>query len=156
MTPTTPKKNDPYLATRVLTASKEELRLMLLDGAVKYARQGRDGLARQDYQACFAGFDRCRAIIAELITTAKPKPNADLHSKIVALYTFFMTHLMEASHQRSTEKADAVIELLEYERQTWRLLMDKLAAERQAAGARGPAHQADAPAPQAGALSVAG
>ena len=40
----TVKPVNEYLRTRVLTASPEELRLMLLDGALKYAMQAREGL----------------------------------------------------------------------------------------------------------------
>jgi flagellar secretion chaperone FliS len=40
--------------------------------------------------------------------------------------------LVEASMERSIEKLDGVIQLLEYERETWQLLMQKLVEERAA------------------------
>ena len=40
-----------YLRTQVMSASPAELRMMLLDGAVKFARQGRQGLAEQNHDA---------------------------------------------------------------------------------------------------------
>jgi hypothetical protein len=46
-----------------------------------------------------------------------------------------ITELIEASHSKNVLKADKVVELLEYERETWVLLMGRLADERTAAGA---------------------
>ena len=41
---------NPYLKTKVMTAGPAELRLMLFDGALKFAEQGRKGLADKDYE----------------------------------------------------------------------------------------------------------
>ena len=56
-----------YLQTRVLTASPADLRLMLLDGAIKFAGQARTGLEQKDYEATYNGISRCQAILMELI-----------------------------------------------------------------------------------------
>lgn len=122
-----------YLATKVMTASREELRAMLLDGAVRFCTQGRDGLAAKNYEQAFNGFTRTRAIIVELITTMKPDqtPGADnsLVEQLRALYTYMLSRLVTASHEKNTAIADEVINLLSYERETWSLLMATVAAE---------------------------
>lgn len=119
-----------YLATKVLTASREELRLMLLDGAIRFCTQGRDGLAAKNYEQAYNGFTRTRAIIVELITTMKPDqtPGADntLVEKLRALYTYMLSRLITASHEKNVAPADEVIGLLNYERDTWVLLMGQL------------------------------
>lgn len=119
-----------YLRTKVLTASPEELRLMLLDGAIKFARQGRDGMARKDFEAQYNGISQCRDIVFELLTTIKGDIDPELAANVKGLYTFLYTHLTEASFEKSVEKLDKVIELLEFERETWVMLMQKLADER--------------------------
>jgi flagellar secretion chaperone FliS len=126
-----------YLRTKVLTASPEELRLMLLDGAIRFCRQGRDGIANRDWEASFNGFSKCRKILTELMTSMRPEIDPDLCARLTGLYTFFYTHLIEAAHEKSVAKADRVIELLEYERETWVMLMGKVREER--GGAGGPA-----------------
>ena len=122
-----------YLATKVMTASREELRAMLLDGAVRFCTQGRDGLAAKNYEQAFNDFTRTRAIIVELITTMKPDqtPGADnsLVEQLRALYTYMLSRLVTASHEKNTAIADEVINLLSYERETWSLLMATVAAE---------------------------
>jgi flagellar protein FliS len=130
--PAPPKPVNEYLRQRVMSASPEELRLMLLEGAIKYATQGREGLARKDYEASFNGLSSCRDIVLELLTTIRVDPNPELASQLKGLYTFFYTSLVEAGHEKDLAKLDKVIELLQYERETWILLMQKLAEERTA------------------------
>lgn len=119
-----------YLRTKVMTASPEELRLMLLDGAIKFARQGREGLEKKDYEQVFNGLSQCRNIITELIVTVRPEPDPDLAEKIRSLYAFIYSQLLEASISKSVSHCDEAIRLMEYERETWILLMKKVAQER--------------------------
>ncbi len=121
---------ESYLATKVLTASPAELRLMLLDGAIKFARQGRDALAAKDYEGMFKGFTRTREILVELSTTMRRDVgDPTLVDRTQALYTFMMTRLLDASHDKDVAPADEVIKLIEFDRETWALLMDQLASE---------------------------
>lgn len=119
-----------YLRTRVMTASREELRLLLLEGAIKFASQARDGLLQKNYESVFSGTDSARNIIVELITTIREEPDPELAAKVRALYTFFYIRLTEASFEKDVEKFNEVINLLEYERETWVMLMEKLASDR--------------------------
>jgi flagellar protein FliS len=150
-----------YLQTKVMSASPEELRLMLLDGAIKFCRQGRDGLAAKNYETCHHGFSRCRAILVELISSMRTEIDPALCERLTALYVFMINQLIEASHTRNHAPADKVIELLEYDRETWVQLMERLAQERadtSAARARAaglPPHDAEGLEPQAS-LSVSG
>jgi len=124
-----------YLRTKVMTASPEELRLMLLDGAIKFARQGREGMEQKDYEASFNGLSQCRNIVLELITTIRPEFDPELSERVQSLYTFMYQELVEASFEKQPERIGRVIELLEYERETWVMLMERLARERQPDGA---------------------
>jgi flagellar protein FliS len=121
---------NPYLRTRVLTAGPEELRLLLLEGAVKFACQGRDGLARKDFEASYSGISQCRAIVLELLTTIRTDIDPDLMDKVKGIYTFLYQELTTANIEKSVERMNKIIQLLEYETETWRLLMQKLAADR--------------------------
>jgi len=119
-----------YLRTKVLTASREELRLMLLDGAIKFAQQGREGLIARNYEASFNGISQCRNIVLELLTTIKPEFDPELCDRVKAVYTFLYTELVEASMQKSIPRLDGVIKILNYERETWKLLMDRLVQDK--------------------------
>lgn len=112
---------------------------MLLDGAIKFTMQGREGLSTRNFEASFNGFSQARNIVMELINSIKPEVDPELCSRVSALYTFLYTQLVEASFHKDIPKADKVIELLEYERETWVLLMEKVAEER-AALSQGSVH----------------
>lgn len=129
-----------YLRTKVMSASPEELRLMLLDGAIKFAQQGREGLLQKNYEQSFTGLSSCRDIVFELMTTIRADINPELAANIKGLYTFIYTQLIEGSHEKDVAKVDKAIELLQYERETWVLLMQRLAEERAGAIAPVPAH----------------
>jgi flagellar secretion chaperone FliS len=121
-----------YLRTKVLTASPEELRLMLLDGALKFALQGREGLVARNFEQSYNGISQCRNIVLELLTSIRPEFDPEMCERVRSVYTFMYRDLVEASMERSIEKLDGVIQLLEYERETWQLLMQKLVEERAA------------------------
>lgn len=123
-----------YLKTRVLTASREELRLMLLDGAARFLRQGIDGLNAKDYERSFNGISQCRAIVMELLTSVRPEQAPDLVERIQSLYSFMYSELVEASFSRDVPRLEKVLGLIEFERETWTMAMDKARAERAASG----------------------
>ncbi|MHC4990283.1 MAG: flagellar export chaperone FliS [Planctomycetota bacterium] len=135
-----------YLRTKVMTAGPAELRMMLFDGALRFAEKGRAGLAEQDFEAAYEGISRCQQIILELINGLQPDQDPALCERLSGLYTFLYTRLIDASRERSAEIVEEVIKLLEYERQTWSMLLDKLAQEKTEAG----------PQPSDGPLSLAG
>ncbi len=127
-----PLEPNAYLRTKVMTASPAELRLMLFDGAIKFARQGRTGLAENDFEAAYTGVTSCQEIVLELINSLRPEHDPDLCEKLTALYVFMYNRLLEASSQRKAALVDEVIKLLEYERETWVMLMSRLDEQRHA------------------------
>ena len=124
----TPAQNQ-YLKTKVLTASPAELRLLLLDGALRFARKGREGLAIKDFEASYDGISKCQQFVLELLGALRPSVAPELCSRLSGLYTFMFTRLMTASSQRDPVIVDEVIGLLEYERETWVLAMEQMARE---------------------------
>jgi flagellar protein FliS len=126
MTAATP---NPYLRTKVMTASPRELRLMLLDGAIKFLEQGKSGLEGKDYEAAYNGISRCQSIVMELLNALDPQQAPELCKRLSGLYTYIYTRLVSACSERDTEICDEVLGLLRYERETWQMLIDSLSAE---------------------------
>lgn len=119
-----------YLRTKVMGAKPEELRLMLIEGAVKFAVQAKTGLENKNYEASFNGFGQCRDIVTELMTSVQSDADPELAERIRAFYAFVYTELIDASFGRDVGKVSKVIELLEFEAETWRLACEKLRIER--------------------------
>jgi len=130
-----PDTTNQYLRTKVMTASPAELRLMLIEGAIRFCRQGRDGLAAKDYERSFEGLTQAKAIIMELINGLRPEIDPELCARLSGLYTFMYTRLIEANLEKKPELIDEVVNLLDYERETWTMLIERLAEERKSGGA---------------------
>lgn len=130
-----PDTTNQYLRTKVMTASPAELRLMLIEGAIRFCRQGRDGLAAKDYEKSFEGLTQAKAIIMELINGLRPEIDPELCARLSGLYTFMYTRLIEANLEKNPELIDEVVNLLDYERETWTMLIERLAEERKGGGA---------------------
>ncbi|MEM1165592.1 MAG: flagellar export chaperone FliS [Planctomycetota bacterium] len=124
--------NNPYFRTKVLTASPEQLRLMLIDGGIHFMELGRDALAKKDFEGVYENISQAKAILLELINALRPEHAPDLCERLSSLYTFMFTELTRASTERSPEVVDKVIELMRFERETWVMLMEKVAKERDA------------------------
>lgn len=125
-----PRNQNPYLKTKIQTATPAELRLMLLDGAVKFAELGREGLLEKNYEKAFNNINRAEAIVNELRDSLKPEVDPKLCAKLNDLYLYLYLQLVKACSERSVPTIDNVIKLLKYERETWLMLMKKLDDER--------------------------
>lgn len=129
--------NNPYFRTKVLTASPAELRMMLLEGCLRFIRVGRDGLERRDYERVYEGFSQARAIVLELINAMRPEVDPALCERLTALYTYVHRLLTEASFEKSIEKADEAMRLMDYERETWAMVIERLREEAAGPGESG-------------------
>ena len=119
-----------YLRTRVLTATPEQLQMMLFDGAVRFAEQGRIGLLQKNWEQSHNNISRCQKIIAELTGSLRHDLDPDLCGKLASLYTFAYKKLVEANVDHTIEAIDEALNVLKYQRETWALLLDKLGKDK--------------------------
>ncbi len=119
-----------YLRTKVLTAPPEQLRLFLLDGAVKFAIQGLEALKAKNWEGVYNGYTQARNIVLELTNSVRADVDPLLAQRVQGLYTFIYMQLVESGMEKDIAKGEKAVELLEYERETWVMLLEKLAAER--------------------------
>jgi flagellar secretion chaperone FliS len=123
------KPVNPYLKTKIMTASPEELRLMLYDGALKFCRQAKAALEKKSYEDSYNNLMRAQKIVLELSTSLNHDADPQLCQRLSALYTYVYRLLVDANMKRETPIVDEAIKLIEYERETWQMLMKKLAGE---------------------------
>jgi flagellar secretion chaperone FliS len=126
-----------YLTTRVMSASPQELRLLLLDAAIKFTHQACEGLKTKNFELSFNGFGQARDIALELVSGISEDADPELADNVRGVFLFIYRELMDASFEKSVQKTERVIELLEYERDTWILAMERITAERGGASAPG-------------------
>lgn len=117
---------NPYLRTKIMTASSEELRLMLYEGAIKFTRQAIGSLEGKDFEGSYNALMRAQKIVLELSTSLNFDIAPELCDKLSALYTYIYRLLVEANMQRKVQQASEALELLEYEKETWLMLMQSV------------------------------
>ena len=150
-----------YLRDAVMTATPEQLQLMLYDGAIKFTLQGRDALIAKDYEESYNKLSRAQAIILEMQNGLRSEVNPELCDRMAAVYNFLYRKLVDASVHKDAICIDGAVKILRYQRETWVMLMEKVA--RLKADEAGPAAEpgeqgAETPVPESvgGSLSVEG
>jgi flagellar secretion chaperone FliS len=121
---TTPQ-NAHYLESRVLTAPPQRLQLMLIEGAIRFGREALAAMDNGDTIAAATPLMRMFDIMAELLAGAREKKTS-LNEQIAAFYTYLFRLVAEAKVNENAEKLGEALELLEFERQTWQLVCDKI------------------------------
>jgi len=114
-----------------LTASPEELQLMLYDGAIKFAEEARHALIDDRLEDSHNALIRAQNIVLELSSGLNHEMDPGLCGKLASLYNFIYRRLVEANLNRDATAIDDALKVLTYQRETWVLLMNKLAEENQ-------------------------
>ena len=115
-----------YLRDAVMTASPEQLQLMLYDGAIRFAMQGRDALVAADFETSYEKLSQAQAIVIEMESGLRREVNPELCDRMAAIYGFLYRKLVEGSVNKDATAIDDALRILRMERETWSLLMDKI------------------------------
>jgi len=107
-----------YLETQVSTATPQRLRLMLIDGAIRLARQTLDAWKEERPGEALESLIRCRSFIAELISGVR-EGSSPLADKVLGIYMFLFQELTIARQDQDSARMGGVIRILEEERITW-------------------------------------
>jgi flagellar protein FliS len=134
-----------YLKTRVMTATPEQLQMMLYDGAIRFCEQAVPAIAKKDWETTYHTLSKAQRIVTELITSLRPEIQPDLCKKLAGLYTYIHRKLVEASTRHTPESLEEALRLLKFQRETWAMLMEQIGKQKAATVAR----RLDIPAPNA-------
>lgn len=121
---------NPYLRNAVMTATPEQLQLMLYDGAIRFAVQGQDALRNKDYAQSCDKLIRAQHILLEMQNGLRREVHPELCDRMAAIYGFIYSRLVDANTAKDPAAVDDALRVLRYERETWVMLMDKVAGER--------------------------
>lgn len=107
-----------YKNNSVNFASKEQLLLMLLDGAVKFTKRGRLAIVDKDIQLAHNSLSRVQDIFTELRVTLDTNAG-DWAKQIFNVYGFINEKLYEANIKKDEKIIDEVLPLIEEVREIW-------------------------------------
>lgn len=108
-----------YKTNSVNYASKEQLLLMLLDGAVKFAKIGRQAILDKDVKKAHENIVKTQNIFYELIVTLDVNKGGDWAKSLMNIYDFIVRRLVQANMKKDIAIMDEVIPLIEDVRDTW-------------------------------------
>ena len=134
-----------YLRTKVLTATPEQLQLMLYDGALRFCDQAKAALLAKNFEQSYTLITKAQKIVVELTSSLRHDLSPDLCGKLAAIYTFAYRKLIDANINHELLPLEEAVNLLRYQRETWVLLMQQM--QKTKAGAM--AKTLDLPAPSA-------
>ena len=119
-----------YLESKIMTASPEQLQLMLYEGAIRFAMMAKLALEERDYSKSNDAFERLDAILDELNSGLRPELDEDLCGGIASLYNFCLRKSQQANLRHQTEPLDEALSVLQHLRETWTMVLEKLVEER--------------------------
>lgn len=118
--------DNPYLRDAVMTATPEQLQLMLYDGALRYCLQGRESLSSKRYEESYERLTRAQNIILEMQAGLNFDVNPELCKRVASVYNFLYRKLVDANVKHDVQAIDDAVRVLRIERETWQLLVDKV------------------------------
>ncbi|MCE9526470.1 MAG: flagellar filament capping protein FliD, partial [Planctomycetales bacterium] len=103
---------------QVSSATPQRLRLMLIEGAIRLARQTADSWREGRAGDGLESLIRCRSFITELISGIR-EGSSPLADKVLGIYLFLFQELTYAQQDQNVARLEGVIRVLEEERTTW-------------------------------------
>lgn len=108
-----------YKNNSINYASKEELLLMLVDGAVRYAKIGRTAIEEKDVKKAHENIVKTENIFYELMSSLDVKKGGDWARSLMQVYEFIVSRLTEANMHKDLAVMDETIPLIENICDTW-------------------------------------
>ena len=108
-----------YKNNSINYASKEQLLLMLFDGAVKYAKIGRQAILDKDIKKKHENLVKTQDIFYELMISLDRSTNLQWIDGLSSVYEFINNRLMEANIKSDIKIMDEIIPLIEDIRSMW-------------------------------------
>lgn len=115
-----------YLRDAVMTATPEQLQLMLYDGCIRFTQQGRDAIQQKDYETSYEKLTRAQNIVLEMQNGLNYEVNRELCERVASIYGFLYRKLVDACVHRDVGATDDALKILRMERETWQILVDKV------------------------------
>ena len=96
---------------------------MLYDAAIRYCRQARDAIGRNQIEGSYNLLTRAQNIVLEMQNALRPEVAPELCEQMAALYGFIYRRLVEANVNKDVKAVDDALRILDYQRETWVMLL---------------------------------
>lgn len=108
-----------YKNNNINYASKEQLLLMLLEGAVRFSKIARQAILDKNITKAHENIVKTQDIFYELMMTLDVKSGGEWASSLMRVYEFIVDRLLQANIKKDIDIMNEVIPLIEDIRDTW-------------------------------------
>jgi flagellar secretion chaperone FliS len=113
-----PNAYNVYKNNSVNYASKDQLLLMLVDGAVKFAKISRQAIVDKDVKKAHTNLMKTQEIFIELMVSLDME-QAEWTKDLMQIYAFIKDKLVEANMKKDVKIMDEILPLIEEVRDLW-------------------------------------
>ena len=122
-----------YQATRISTATKEQLLLITYDIGIKACRTAESAMNAKNFDTANREVIRAQEVIRELMVTLNREKGGEVADKLMQLYEYMYQLLVDANIKKEPDNVVTVRGMLEELKQTWEQALMKLLQEYQEA-----------------------
>jgi flagellar secretion chaperone FliS len=108
-----------YQQNQIMTASQEQILVMLYDGAIRFASQAIEGIEKNDMAIKGKYIGKTMAIISEFATSLDHDIGGQIAADLDAMYGYMLRELSNANVDNNIAPIQEIIVLLKDLRQTW-------------------------------------
>ncbi len=113
-----------YKQNAVLTATPEELTLMLYEGAIKFMNIGKYSIENKDMEKAHSSLLRAQDIILELNYSLDM--NYEVSKGLRGLYDFVLSKLIDANINKDINAIDEALAVVNDMRDTWKEVIKQI------------------------------
>lgn len=113
-----PNAVNVYKNNSVNYASKEQLLLMLVDGAVKFAKRAKEAINKKDIKNAHEYLTRTQDIFTELMISLD-RNAGEWANNLFNVYEFIKNELFQINIEKNEERLDKLMPVIEDVRDTW-------------------------------------
>ena len=125
-------KLNAYRKTAVTTATKEQVLIMLYEGAIKHLTKASESCQKKDVAAKGVAVGKAHDIIMELSNSLDFNIGSDIAKNLERLYMFMIDQIVQGNIQNDHQKFDEARKLLESLLEGWKGAVAQLQQEKAA------------------------
>ena len=123
-----PFARDSYLSTVVKTAAPQKLQWLLIEAALRSANRAGEFWRQGDNEQATEAIVHAQTVLGQMLAAIDRDSGGQLAKQVSTVYEFIFRSLVKAGQHRDERSLAEAIRILEIERDTWRQLCEKIAA----------------------------
>ncbi|MFP4687783.1 MAG: flagellar export chaperone FliS [bacterium] len=114
-----------YKSTRIETASREQILLMLYEGAIKFMKQAKTALENNNNQQSHEKLLKAQDIITELMASLDMEVGGEIARDLYNLYDFILYNLVQANVEKNPRRIQQALPIMRQLESAWNEIINE-------------------------------